>query len=159
MFEIGIDVEPEEVSIQNERDSLNAMSTVSYELRRKSYSSGNLATITDDILQTTEVSIDAVPIAENKKSFKIKSSVRKPTSKLKNSKSSKKVGFTDEICVIMDDQETTSLRTRSISLSNLSSLDSDDVITVMEYIRREEKKYCVLDKLVFKIVNVNWKGD
>ncbi len=130
----------------------------------KSYSSEDLCTVgnsyekikIENAREQLKESIgESSPFDQNNNKIKYKSMMKKKKLSAK-SKSKKKVGFHDDLNIIIDEQ--TSFRTRSVSLSQFSNDSGENNPISLKQILNAQNKYYVIDKLVFKVANFNWDG-
>lgn len=141
----------------NTSEVLDQYESTMKSLREKSHSNNSISKLDDEYENMT---MELVKQQLKETETTVDNSTKRHKSMIKKKKSSKKskkkVGFHDDIHLIIDEQS--SFRTRSISLSKLSSQDSDENIS-LKHLLEAHKKYYVIDKLVFRFANnINWNG-
>ncbi len=139
----------------NTSDILNQYENIMINSKEKSHSTDDLTKLIDEYdklsIKSMKQQLKETNMIGPNTNTKHKSMIKKKRTSTRNKK---KVGFHDNVNLIIDEQ--TSFRTRSVSLSKLSN-GSDDNIS-LKNILDAHQKYYVIDKLVFRIVNVNWNG-
>jgi hypothetical protein len=137
----------------NTTEILNQYENIMNSKKERSHSTDDFTKLNDEYDKLSMKSMKQ----QLKESSAIPNSNTRHKSMIKKKKTSarnkKKVGFHDDIHLIIDEQ--TSFRTRSVSLSKLSN-GSDDIS--LKNILDAHQKYHVIDKLVFRIASVNWNG-